>query len=124
MTKFKIGDRVKCISCYQGHPVDSRYNLPRSSGTISESGNGYIIVDYDGKLSPPVNPNCFSIIDPAEEVISLLTSLGYTVKEPPAKRKGKGWVYSIGGSIIIYPYEQSGSYKPIAIVDWTEGDGI
>lgn len=71
---------------------------------------------------------------PFEEAISLLTSLGYTVTEPPAKKNGVIAIYSNGNDkTLIWSYTTREEvkdvwndwyHKLIAIVDWTEGDGI
>ena len=62
--------------------------------------------------------------NPEEEAIALLKEKGYDVIPPKPKKTGKGYVYYIGGLVVIYSHEQQGSYKPIAIINWTEGDGI
>lgn len=63
MSRFKVGDRVRAIgSHYSGHTMESHYNLPRSTGVVVGVGDGYIWVDYDGTSSPPVNPDCFALV--------------------------------------------------------------
>lgn len=144
-TKFKVGDRVKVKEgCYTGYTDGSRYNLPRNVGEVIESGSGYVIIKYDSITSPPVNPNSFELVEThfplysEEEAISLLTERGYKIEAPPEPLKGKVVIYQGRNSIAFMELEQfkpvkfgpyierdaNGLPKVIAIVDWTEGQGI
>lgn len=140
MTKFKVGDQVRCISGYTGYAKGSEYNLPRTQGTVIQSGNGYITVSYGGKESPAVNSSSFELVSPStEEMIKLLTDSGYTIVSPKPKLTGKAYVYHYpekrDGQVYIYnddlwdKYVTNGSGGAegkvlLAVVDWKEGDGL
>lgn len=67
---------------------------------------------------------------PEEEAVKLLTERGYEVKAPPEPLKGKVVIYDSCIGITSCSYELWNKYnykkdcKLIAIVDWTEGEGI
>lgn len=136
MTKFKIGDRVKVIGDdYRFYTPGSKYNLPRTVGTVVECGGSYIQVDYDGVVSPPVNPSSFELIVEkthlplySEEIaMSFLQEKGYTVTPPSPKLSGKLYVYKASsGGAYGYPEKVSDilNWSLLAVVDWTEGDGL
>lgn len=61
--KFNPWDKVRALSGhYCDYPKGSAYNLPRSPGRVIECGDGYIIIDYNGMISPPVNPDSFELV--------------------------------------------------------------
>lgn len=61
--KIEAGDIVVVKDgCYTDYPCDSNYNLPRGEGVVAKGGTdlGFLVIDYGGKLSPPVNPKHFT----------------------------------------------------------------
>lgn len=130
---FKVGDRVRVIgSYYTNFPTGSPYNLPRGVGIVRASGTGYLYIDYDGKTSPAVFPSCVELVDPKDEAIELLKAAGYTITPPPEPLKGKVYIYkNAQGDVHAMSRNNGQMYRSvagecnlIAIVDWTEGDGL
>jgi hypothetical protein len=110
---FKIGDEIILHNNKRG---------------VVSSING-VWVRVDGNVHEAHYNSCkLYIPDPTEQAVRLLTEAGYTVVPPPPKRSGKIYLHLRGG--IIFPYtEPLNSHgetfpPPIAIVDWTEGDGL
>lgn len=133
MTKFKVGDRVKVKDgYYRGYAPGSEYNIPRDSGVVNTCGEGYICVEYGigyvHKITPALNPACFELVSPEEAAVKLLIEKGYIITPPPPEPlKGKlRVIITVIGNIVAYPLDQKipSSAKELAIVDWTEGQGI
>lgn len=76
----------------------------------------------------------FCVGDNEQHAVKLLLELGYTVEPPPKPKAGKIAVVLIvkTNTTFVVPYESwleyeynlSNGHKLLAIVDWTEGDGI
>lgn len=118
---FKIGDKIRC---------KKDRSIKRTVIDV-RSSDGYVKNIGDGALSSQwCFPTQYELdTDPTTEAISLLTSLGYDVVPPKPKLSGKVYVHLRGGNIFYYDKPLGyGSMEifpaPIAIVDWTEGDGI
>lgn len=76
----------------------------------------------------------FCVGDNEQHAMKLLLELGYMVEAPPKPKTGKvavGLVVKANRTFVIpyeswleYDYKPSNGHKLLAIVDWTEGDGI
>lgn len=63
MPRYTEGDRViRHEYDYTGYPAGSEYNIPRRGMVVHQLGSGYVILKYpDGRLTPPLNPDCFDL---------------------------------------------------------------
>ena len=138
---FKVGDKVKVKDgYYQGYSPGSKYNIPREHGVVCSCAEGCLYVKYGDRITPPLNPEGFELVEEThfplyseEEAVKLLTERGYEVKAPPEPLKGKVVIYrNCLDEIWTISKEQWDQWglktrqtcTVIAIVDWTEGQGI
>jgi hypothetical protein len=133
MTTFKVGDQVKYIGTFSPELINrcgtvTGHNSPRS-----------IQVDW-GKpevFNTGVMPENICLFDPAkeqaekiEQAKALLENNGYTITEPKPKLTGTVYVRTDdrAGSVWLCPHDpglnDNPSIKTIAVLNWTEGDGI
>lgn len=133
MSEFKVGDKVRCKEGhYTGYTLGSKYNLPRETGIVEECGEGYLYVKYNPLVSPACNPNSFELVTTPiplyseEQAVSFLKEKGYSVTPPPEPLKGQIRIMKSKDGTVFYAQSQQrfDTCKLIAIVDWTEGDGV
>lgn len=134
MTKFKVGDKVKVISVCLGATL--------RVGDVVEvdfiRGN---LLYPKGKHSAAMLTTRFELVEEThfplyseEAAVKLLTERGYEVKVPPKPLKGRGVVYEYYGQKGVYHFINKDIFdkwpnpnsicRIVAIVDWTEGQGI
>lgn len=129
MPKFKVGDKVRRIS---GPWVGTRMQVG-SEWIITEVNSFTDCIRVEG-FDEWVCGRYFQLITPTpfplyseEQAVKLLTERGYEVKTPLEPLKGKMMIvktrygdiygYSVGTNL-------SDTAEVIAIVDWTEGQGV
>ena len=128
MTEFKKGDSIRKLKgYYQGHPTGSPYNLPDSIGIVLQASDGYVIIDYDGRITPSVSPKCFELVDPVQEAIKLLQSKGYNVAEPTPRTMEIAVYYYVNNKDQLKVVSKSkfdkwpkDRYTLVDVINWTE----
>lgn len=128
---FKIGDKITRVK--EPHPgtemtVGSEWIVTCvvSDRWIRVDGYHQIL---DGSNFELVEEIYFPLYS-EEAAVKLLTERGYEVKAPPEPLKGKAYVYKcVSNEHIICLFHQWDEgegigYELIAIVDWTEGQGL
>lgn len=132
MSNFRVGDIVRRV-----------YNLSRHIGPffdgkpfkITEPPINGFVRDPDGRVHASSQLRLEQPADDNEQyAVKLLLELGYTVEAPPKPKTGKIAVGLVvkENSTFVLPYEswedhgysQRNGHKLLAIVDWTEGEGI
>lgn len=121
MAKFKIGDRVRRIRSPHINGV-MQIGTEWVVNRISKHNQWIYVVGCDEQL----NPDNFELINPNETAIKQLEALGYTIIPPKPKETGKIYILRGRSGITITdnPSAWSSELETIAIVDWTEGDGL
>lgn len=136
MTKFKVGDKVRVLpgEGYDPSHVRVRHPLVEGAeynviGNCANSDNVKIDLDFFnvGDNHSIWEADRFElVIDPIIAAVRHLTSLGYTISEPTPKLTGKVHIIQKNDGHIFASFDPPifGHQKTIAIVDWTEGDGL
>ena len=119
MGKFKVGDKVKRIA----NELDTMKIGEIHTVSYVCSGN----IELDGISRVWFTEN-FELVNLIADAVKLLQDNGYSVMEPKPKRSGK--VYISAGVNGGAPYSSMSKmtdneyFHTIAIVDWTEGEGL
>ena len=130
MSKFKVGDRVKCIERFGG------YLTPGVVYTVEGVGQdtvNILIVDDKGNLRY-FHTNRFIQVDPREELEAEIARLQAKLDALPKKFRYERWVNVYPGKLgtLLFPSaEQAGEgYDRTRVacirvtVEGTEGDGL
>lgn len=130
---FKIGDKVRI----RDNPSNRAYSEMWFDGKM----DGFIIDQVSGETCR-FKDHWFGIykerleleethfpLYSEEAAVKLLTERGYEVKAPPEPLNGKVYIYQDPDGCLYHRKEgwtdiQKGSCELLAIVDWTEGQGI
>lgn len=123
MPKFNVGDEVERTKV-RNTDCDYRNN---HIGKVTEVKG--VLIRVDGLQWS--SEDCWELLRRTkDQAIKLLTSLGYTVIEPPKPLSGKIQVFMTpSGNVHAIPLERKHETsltitRVLVIVDWTEGDGI
>lgn len=138
MTKFKVDDKVRLVSMPAfGFKIGDVHTVSRVIGDGYFSTKEY---DDKGQHPRPFHEKYWELVEPTyfplyseEAAVKLLTERGYEVKAPPEPLKGKVVIYrSAEGQTWAalkerwdqWNFHCKKGYTIIAIIDWTEGQGI
>lgn len=119
-----VGDWIKSPVWATG----TYFEVSRMSSTYL-----WVKVGGDNDVSYPINSHDWVFkTTPIEEAQKLLTEAGFTVTPPPPKLTGKVAVYKYGSGTYATDYNSyeawgasaKASYPLVAVLDWTEGDGL
>lgn len=129
MSKFKIGDKVKSIDSNGW-----RSATVGSTGVVydTDADGCWVVLDNGGFRGYMFDKRWELIPTPMppyseEQAVAFLKEKGYTVEAPPEPLKGKlRVILTATGNIIGYPLDQNIHHhaKELAIIDWTEGQGL
>jgi hypothetical protein len=128
MCEFKIGDTVIVVGEKRDDPAGNHLRLPGYIGKVtgmSPYSSTTLLLDgqyvYRSALKLHVDPIC--------EAKALLEKEGWSVSPPPPKKMGK--LYILQQKDRNYPpfatcdrSAWSDNFVTLAIVDWTEGQGL
>lgn len=134
MTKFKVGDKVRVISVCSGAvlKVGDEVEVDFISGSLLYPKGNHRGAMFESRFEL-VEETHFPLYS-EEAAVKLLTERGYEVKAPPEPLRGKVYIYKYlpTGKVFAYDeetwltndYDKCEDRVVIAIVDWTEGQGI
>lgn len=124
---FKIGDKVrrtrKNTSAYLNYGDGTPFNIQDIVNKFYVDPDGRKHAGHNLELVKETHFPLYS----EEAAVKLLTERGYEVKAPPEPLKGKGYVYTYPNFEGVYIFNNrldSTVGTLVAIVDWTEGQGI
>jgi hypothetical protein len=127
MPEFKIGDKVRRKHYDHGSVLvgDVRYiiGFDGIGYTLNGDKKGYTHNPQNLELAEETHFPLYS----EEAAVKLLKERGYNVAPPPEPLKGKAYVYRYvdTGHVFVKTDQRAGNdCDLIAIVDWTEGDGL
>ena|SRR5690554_3361920 len=133
MSKFKVGDRVirvrNCID-FRSTPFFEGIESWEISHIKRDAVNRVLVVEdpfgdwHDEnnlELYSPEKEDKLKALD-VEAAKAILEAQGYIINEP---KSGKLYIYPFSDdSVYGYPYKLSSSKELIAIVPWTQGQGL
>lgn len=134
MSKFKVGDRVirvrNCLN-FRSTPFFEGIESWEVLYIKRDEFNGVLVKDpfedwhneNNLELYSPEKEDKLKALD-VEAAKAILEAQGYTINEP---KSGKLYLYQMGNvikNVYGYPYKLSYYKKLIAIVPWTEGQGL
>ena len=128
MGKFKVGDKVEVTNAYRSGSSDRPVGY---IGIVTHTPAYSDAVTYlDGDEVFTASLQLATSLEKAKEI---LEAAGYSIIPPKPKLTGKVVVYTYDDEVYVVTEKEfnhrnasSGKHlrKVIAIVDWTEGDGL
>lgn len=124
--KFKVGDVVKRLIGSNSSTSPGYIGKIRSIKTCGRFSIMHFGDGAEGCMWSEQKGKDWLLWDETQEAISLLKEKGYSITPPPEPKSGSAYICEnkFSGLLVFHTPPKNPTNKVIAVVPWTEGDGI